>query len=90
MQAGGLHGPRDAVRHSWTVGEISPNSSPFYADWHTEVSDLINSSASFALLGLEGTPPGVFYNASVTDIEVPRRVHAVDGVPAGPAAGGCP
>jgi hypothetical protein len=59
-----------------------PDSSPFYADWHTEVSDVIDSSASFALLGLEGTPPGVFYNASVTDVEAPSsRVMLWMGFP---------
>jgi hypothetical protein len=68
-----------------------PESSPFYADWHVQVSALIDSKASEALGNVwEPPPPGSgFYNASVTDVRVvatrnlvwmgfPRELFVVD------------
>jgi len=42
-----------------------PDSSPFYADWHKAVNGLIDETASSALLQVDETPPGTFYNPSV-------------------------
>lgn len=49
-----------------------PASSPFYAGWHNEVSELLTELSSSALLqALEPPPPGSgFYNASLTKVNV--------------------
>jgi hypothetical protein len=49
-----------------------PESSPFYAGWHADVSERINSTASFALLNaLEPPPPDTsLYDASQTEVNV--------------------
>jgi hypothetical protein len=46
-----------------------PDSSPFYASWHDEVSELLDTAVAFA--SVDPSPPGSgFYNATVTEVNV--------------------
>jgi hypothetical protein len=60
------------VTHFETPAQVRdfPEASPFYEQWHKVISELIDSIASSAVLTTDNPPPGTFYNASLTEVDV--------------------